>query len=442
MNKTTVAVGRVVLGFIVMQHGTALAAPEGLRLSYTDDTSTTMTISWNTEVAADSEVRYGTQPGSLGQTVTGTSLEANAGLGYVHEVTLTGLRPSTRYHYTAGSAGDGFTPEASFTTGLEQDESCGRFSFAFLGDNRPDPTFGGGENWPEILGQSIQHDPRFILNGGDLVIDGDQIDQWHNFLGWTTAVASTRAFMPAIGNHDTGPGDGDGANYNQLFALPRSTGAFGSDTEDYYFFTYGNAIFVSLSTEGFKDGDIPFGRQAAWLDEVLTNNPRKWKFVFFHKPSYTHEALFSISHAPNEEGQNAAWVPVIDRHHVDVVFTSHNHWYERYEASACGTAGSGDSSEPCPAGGGTGDGTIYYVSGGAGAFTIPGFLCGTQGGRATCSGDHHYILVTITDETATLETWGAAAAGSLSVRPVTSIWQNRTSPWPSRYSRSGLYCRL
>jgi len=63
--------------------------------------------------------------------------------------------------------------------------------------------------------------------------------------------------MPCLGNHDTGPGSGDGANYNRLFALPRSIGPHGSGTEDYYAFTYGNAVFVSLSTESFKGGAIP-----------------------------------------------------------------------------------------------------------------------------------------------------------------------------------------
>jgi MYXO-CTERM domain-containing protein len=47
------------------------------------------------------------------------------------------------------------------------------------------------------------------------------------------------------------------------------------------------------------------------------------------------------------------------------------------------------------------------VSGGAGAFTIPGMLCGSESGRAQCSGSHHYILVGIDDEIARLETWGA-----------------------------------
>ena len=35
-----------------------------------------------------------------------------------------------------------------------------------------------------------------------------------------------------------------------------------------------------------------------------------------------------------------------------------------------------------------------------------------------------------------------SAAGSDSVRPVTSSWQNKIIPRPSRYSISGLYCRL
>jgi len=386
----------------------AEAAPKYLRLSYVGDTTTAMSITWNTDADAPTEVRYGTASGALGSTASGTSFQANAGLGWVHEVTLSGLQPNTKYYYVAGSATDGYFAENSFTTGPVQQETCGKFRFVFLGDNRPDPTFGGGENWPQILGQAALHQPAFVLNGGDLVIDGDQIDQWHDFLGWTTTVAATVPFMPSMGNHDNGPGEGDGANYNQLFALPRSTGVHGSGTEDYYYFTYGNAIFAALSTEGFKGGSIAFGDQASWLDEVLTNNPRKWKFVFYHKPTYSHEALFSISHAPNEEGQNAAFVAVIDKHHVDAVFTSHNHWYERFHPTACATQGNAGSAEACPVGADNfAAGTVYYVSGGAGAFTIPGMLCGSEPGRAKCAGNHHYIVVDIQDNIAKLDTWSA-----------------------------------
>jgi hypothetical protein len=386
----------------------AKAAPTFVRLSYTDNTQTTMTVSWNTTANATSEVQYGTASGSYTKTVTGTVIQANAGLGYIHEATVTGLSPSTKYFYIAGSTADGFSAESSFTTGPVEDPKCGSLKFAFLADNRPDPILGGGQNWPQIMGQAAAHQPAFMLNGGDLVVDGDKIDQWLALLGWTEPVAKSIPFMPAMGNHDTGPGSGDTANYNQIFALPRSTGPSSSGTEDYYYFTYANAIFVALSTESFKGGNIPFADQAAWLDQVLTNNPKKWKFVYYHKPTYTTEVLFSISHKPNEENQNAALVPIFDKHHVDVVMTSHNHWYERFEPSACGTQGKPGSATPCSVGAGNySGGTVYLVSGGAGAFTIPAFLCGNTAGRAKCAGDHHYVLLDVQNETLKLETWGA-----------------------------------
>jgi hypothetical protein len=386
----------------------AQSAPLYQRLSYTGDTATTMTITWNTTGAVDGMVRYGTASGALSSTVNSTSFQANAGLGTVHEATLTGLQPEMTYYYVVGSTADGFSSEATFKTGPAEEPNCSAFKFVFLGDNRPDPVFGGGENWPTIVGESIQQQPDFILNGGDMVIEGEEIDQWLSFLGWTETVSASRPFMPAIGNHDDGPGEGDGANYNQIFALPRSTGTFGSGTEDYYFFTYGNAIFVSLSSEGYKTGTPAFSDQASWLDEVLTNNPKKWKIVYYHKPTYTNEVFFDISHQPNEEGQNEAWVEVFDRHHVDVVLTSHNHWYERFEPSACGTQGDPGSDQPCPVGADNfGAGTVYYVSGGAGAFTIPEFLCGSQTGRAACSGDHHYIVFDINNEVLKIDAWSA-----------------------------------
>ncbi|MFH2006049.1 MAG: metallophosphoesterase family protein, partial [bacterium] len=396
----------VLVALALAASSTAQAAPEYLRLSYTGDTTTTMTVSWNTSGSTTTtEVQYGTTSGVYSDVATGSSFPADAAaLGHIHEVTLTNLLSDTTYYYIAGDATDGYSAEKSFTTGPTQDPLCGAFSFVFVGDNRPDPIFGGGQNWPQILGAAAAHAPAFVLNGGDLVIEGDDIGQWIDFLGWTEPVASTIPFLPCIGNHDNGPGEGNTANYNQIFALPTSQGTYGSNTEDYYYFTFGNAIVAALSTESFSGGAIPFETQANWLDDVLTQNPRKWKFVFFHKPSYTHEVFFSISHAPNEESQNAAFTPVIDAHHVDVVLTSHNHWYERWNPSACATQGNPGSNDPCPSSGFS-DGTVYIVSGGAGAFTIPGMLCGSPSNRAECSGDHHFILMSINNETLTLDTW-------------------------------------
>ncbi len=382
-------------------------APKFIRLSVSNPSDTTMTITWTTDIDTPTEVVYGDTPGSLDFRAEGTSFRSVGDLEFIHEVQVTDLEPDTTYHYLVGSESTGFSLENTFHTGPAQDQDCGSFSFGVLADNRPDPTFGGGENYPQILSELALRGPDFILNGGDMVIDGDEIDQWVDFLGWTTDISADIPFMPTLGNHDDGPGEGDEAYYNQIFSLPRSEGANSSGTEDYYFFTYGNAIFVSLSTESFSGGDIPFAEQAAWLDRVLTENPRRWKFVFIHKPIYTFEAAFSISHEPNEENQNAAFVPVIDRHHVDVVFASHNHWYERYEPSNCSDSGRPGSDSSCSVGAENyADGTVYVITGGAGAFTIPEILC--QGftpvqGRVACRDPHHYVTVSIEDDTLSFE---------------------------------------
>ena len=385
----------------------ALAVPQGVRLSFTGPTHDSMTVAWNTQANVGSEVLYGTSAGNLTMSATGTSALGPGPLGWIHEVTLSGLDPDSLYYYQAGDSGDGYSLEYSFVTAPQPHEECGSFRFLMLGDNRPDPIFGGGENYDQILGEAESHTAQFVLVGGDLVTSGDELGEWATFLAYSQSTAAYTPLMPCIGNHDTGPGTGDGANYNKIFALPRSTGTYGSNTEDYYYFTYGNAIFVALSTEGYKTGNIPFADQAAWLDEVLTNNPKMWKVVYLHKPIYTHEDFLGTAHASNEEGQNAALVPVIDQHHVDVVVASHNHWYERYDPSACGTQGNPGSGLPCGVGGDPAYGTVYYVSGGAGAFTIPSFLCGSPANRASCSGDHHYLVFDVEDDRMTVETWGA-----------------------------------
>ncbi|MBI4702380.1 MAG: metallophosphoesterase family protein [Deltaproteobacteria bacterium] len=385
----------------------APAAPKFVRLAFTESAHDSMSVAWTTDADTQSEVQYGTSPGNYPDKKSGKSFKANGGLGFVHEVVLGGLKPATTYYYRAGDPADGFSGEYTLATGPAPDESCGKFRFVFFGDNRPDPIFGGGEFYDVILGQAAAHKPAFVVNGGDLVVSGDKIDQWLTYLGYNDDVAPLLPNMPCLGNHDTGPGEGDGANYNQIFALPRSSGPQGSGTEDYYHFRYGNAVFVALSTEGFKGGDQPFGKQAAYLDEVLAQSPARWKIVFLHKPIYTYKDPFGVTHGPNEEGQNAALVAVFDKHHVDVVLTSHNHWYERYTPSACGAQGNPGSDKPCAVGGDPAKGTLYIVSGGAGAFTIPALLCGLSFGQDKCSGSHHYLVFDVADEKLTMDAWAA-----------------------------------
>lgn len=372
------------------------SAPKFVRVSWTDaDTAHTGAVTWNTDSLGDpSTIEYG-KTTAYGQVAEGKAFQANGSIGVIHEVSLTGLEPSTTYHYRVGGAGVWSAPN-TFRTGPV--DGCEPMRFVALGDNRPDFDKSPLELWNPILNEALSYEPAFVLNTGDLVMDGAKDSEWVHFLEVTGDGIAHTPLMPSIGNHDDDKVEGDAASYNQIFSLPRNED---TGSEDYYFFTQGDAIFVAISSVTFTDGKTQFAEQAAWLDKVLTDNPKTWKFVFFHYPPYTGSinlGFADLAHPPNEKGQNAALVPVFDKHHVDVVFNGHNHFYQRFEPMCCG--GGADTGQP------TGDpatGTTYVVTGGAGAFSydlsiISLDLCpllNLTKGAVACSGRHHFMVVDI-----------------------------------------------
>lgn len=372
--------------------------PRNVRLSWTStDTARTMTIAWDTYYERGSTVHYGLDT-SYGSVATGDTYSIAAGPGWMHEVTLEDLEPDTVYHYRVGDpmAGPtGWSEDLTFRTGPEYD-GCTPFSFVALGDNRSDDESGASPHWSPILGESLEHDPGFVVNTGDLVKSGDEADQWTQFLSESADHTAVVPLLPSLGNHDDDHVQGDGALYNQVFALPRNDV---TQTEDYYYVLYGNAIVVSLSSQTYTGGETSMADQAAWLDRVLTENPRPWKIVFFHHPPYTGIVdIFGwvdLNHPPNEKDQNAALVPIFDKHHVDIVFNGHNHFYERFEPMI-----GGENPEEGSPVEDYSEGTVYVVTGGAGALTYDielymAVLCGVTPGSAVCSGRHHYVLIDI-----------------------------------------------
>lgn len=394
MHRFLVAAASLALVVLLGAAAALAAPPRHVRLSWaTSDTTGTMTVAWNTSTEVPSQVRYGLDA-SYGLAAEGTATLAPGSLGWVHEVTLIELQPDTVYHYRAGSP-QGWTDDLTFRSPPRPD-GCTPFSFVALGDNRSDDSRGSSPKWPGILGEAIVDDPAFVLNTGDLVKDGHEGDQWEVFLGDTSPGAALVPLFATPGNHDDDSVQGDGALYNAVFAFPRNevTG-----TEDFYWFTYGDAIFVALSTVSFGGGATPYAQQAAWLDDVLTEHPKTWKIVFFHHPPYTgYVDLFGldVNHPPNENDQNAALVPIFDKHHVDLVFNGHNHFYQRFQPLQYSSANPEEGipvSDPA-------DGTIYVITGGAGALTYAldlymWGLCAFTVGAEVCSGDHHYVTVEI-----------------------------------------------
>ena len=213
------------------------------------------------------------------------------------------------------------------------------FGFLYLGDAQC-----GLEKWGELLHAARKHRPdaAFLLLAGDLVDRGNERTNWDHFFLRAAGVFDEVPFMPCVGNHeylDIGP-----EIYRGTFDPPHN-GPAEVDSNLVYSFEYSDA-FVAVLDSNLGIYDSHLARvQADWLDQALTRTRATWKFVTFHHPVYA-------SHTSRENPElGAAWGPVFDRHHVDLVLQGHDHAYLRTKPMRDG--------RPVAS---TSEGTVYVVS--------------------------------------------------------------------------------
>ncbi len=135
-----------------------------------------------------------------------------------------------------------------------------------------------------------------------------------------------------------------------------------------YSFAYGNVGVVALdandvSYEITANTGYSGGRQTSWLDRRLRELRERpgtdFVVVFFH-----HCAFSTTRAHASDGGVRDAWVPLFEKHRVDLVINGHNHVYERTDAirgrrvnRTVPIGGSVDSVR---------DGIVYVTAGGAG----------------------------------------------------------------------------
>jgi 3',5'-cyclic AMP phosphodiesterase CpdA len=111
-------------------------------------------------------------------------------------------------------------------------------------------------------------------------------------------------FHASLGNHD---------DPDQRFYKP-----FNMNGERYYRFTKGDAAFFAL------DSNYMDPKQLSWLEEQLSRSGEDWKIAFFHHPPYS-----SGRRHGSETDLRVLVEPLFVAHGVSVVFTGHEHFYER-----------------------------------------------------------------------------------------------------------------
>jgi len=111
-------------------------------------------------------------------------------------------------------------------------------------------------------------------------------------------------FYASLGNHDV--------------PEERSYKPFNMDGRRYYSFKKNNVRFFALDSN-YMDPD-----QLTWLTNQLQNSTDEWKIAFFHHPLYSSAA----AHGSSVELRGIL-EPLFQRYGVQVVFSGHDHVYER-----------------------------------------------------------------------------------------------------------------
>jgi len=262
-------------------------------------TSDSIVVVWETDLPSTGEVAYG-------ETAAYGAGAADPTVTTRHAITLTGLAPYTVYHYRVESGGAPLSEDLTFRTAAGPDQT--RFTFVAFGDTRT-----GHKVHQAVVARIVAQTPDFVLHTGDLVAMGTATHLWETFFEIERELMARIPLFPALGNHE-----GNNPRYFDLFYLPGN--------ERWYAFDYGNARFICLQVDGFAEFG-PKGEQYAWLEETLAANTQPWLFVTFHVPPY------SSARDDLENDVRQTLVPLFERYGVDVVFSGHEHNYERNEVS-------------------------------------------------------------------------------------------------------------
>jgi hypothetical protein len=344
-----------------------VAPPTRLVLTPTETPATSQSFSW---LAGDAGYRSGkvqVRPSAGGHMRTVDAYAAGAVNGNPRRhfsTTVTGLDPATAYEYRVGVE-DNWSRWQGFSTA---DPGETDFQFIYYGDTQ----IGLDSSWPSVVRQAEATAPHSIgsVHAGDLVDSATDETQWADWFSGMAGSAATANVMAAPGNHDLS-GDRFLRAWKANFEYPHNyptTETIGkladlavgdSDAarqyaayfahwtrfaiETVYFTDYQGVRFISVNaTQDIRllspasipacvGGGCPSRKiaelwtqfQATWLDQVLEVSPSKWNVVTFHQPVY------SASAGRDEPILREYWVPVFEKHNVDLVMMGHDHTYAR-----------------------------------------------------------------------------------------------------------------
>jgi hypothetical protein len=231
--------------------------------------------------------------------------------------------------------------------------------FAVIGDAGR-----GNQAQRDVAAQMMRFHERFafpfVIMVGDNLYEGPATPEDYRVKfeqPYAPLLAHGVQFFAALGNHD----DPNAIHYERFNMRGRRY---------YRFAPPGNFVARITTPVQFFALDSTYldRQQLAWLDAELASSPAEWKIVFLHHPIYTsgrYRASAFVNRATLES--------IFTRHHVSVVFSGHEHIYQRSTLQ---------------------NGIQYFVSGAAGSLR-PGDGAPASYIARTYSANYHFMLVEI-----------------------------------------------
>lgn len=231
--------------------------------------------------------------------------------------------------------------------------------FAVIGDSGR-----GDKPQHDVAQQMVRYHERFafpfVIMVGDNLYEGPATADDYRLKfeePYAPLLAQGVQFFAALGNHD----DPREVNYERFNMRGRRYYRFGPP---------GNLVARLTTPVQFFALDSTYldREQLTWLDKELAASPADWKIVFLHHPIYT-SGRYRASALLNR----SALESIFTNHHVSVVFSGHEHIYQRSTLQ---------------------NGIQYFISGGAGSLR-PGDGTPAPYIARTYSGNYHFMLVEI-----------------------------------------------
>ena len=305
-----------------------------IRQIVAQDNSISRTIMWQSDNSeADAVIEYRLKGAEKSQTIGATdkAFTDDGSTTYIHEATLTGLTPNTKYEYRVGYG----TDRRSDWYRLE---TAGASVYDVL--IYPDSQSGDYSQWEEIVKNSALRNPRTALyiSMGDLVDNGEHAYQWRTWLNSIKPLSANVPLATTLGNHEMYTLDWkmrEPYAYLNYFAVPPNGNEIFN--RRYYSYDFGDVHYVVLDTmlyesnhEDNHDTHHPdlYDVQVQWLRQDLMANTKKWTVVLMHRDPFQY--AFDRSDANRAVGfddEGVLFMPIFDEFNVDLVLSAHLHSY-------------------------------------------------------------------------------------------------------------------